>query len=212
MTAMAALPEEDLTPLHPVIDAAARGKLPDWTMAGPGRRKHMARVAKLMENWAEKRGESPRERARWIALGYLHDALREADEELMRPLVEPRFRELPMKILHGPAVAQRLRGEGVEDEEFLHAAAFHTLGSADFAVLGKALFAADFLEPGRKLQDDWRAKLRKRAPGDLNGVVKEILLARIRHLLARGRPLRVETVAFWNRFCEGDGWASASEL
>jgi len=172
----------------------------------------MARVAKLLGDWAEKRGESPRERARWIALGYLHDALREADEEQMRPLVEPRFRELPTKILHGPAVAQRLRGEGVEDEEFLHAAAFHTLGSPDFAVLGKALFAADFLEPGRKLQNDWRAKLRKRAPGDLDGVVQEILLARIRHLLARGRPLRFETVAFWNRYCEGEGWASASEL
>lgn len=212
MTAMAALPEENLIPLHPVIEAAARGKLPPWTLAGPGRRKHMARVAKLLEGWAEKRGESPRERVRWIALGYLHDALREADEEYMRPLVEPGFRGLPTKVLHGPAVAQRLREEGVDDEEFLHAAAFHTLGSPDFGVLGKALFAADFLEPGRKLQDDWRAKLRKRAPGDLDGTVKEILLARIRHLLARGRPLRFETVAFWNRFCEGEGWASASEV
>lgn len=199
-------------PLHPLIEAAAKGHLPDWTMARNGRRKHMARVAKLLRTWAKERGESSREVGRWTAVGYLHDTLRDADPEELRPLVGPAFQDYPGKVLHGPAAAQRLREEGVEDEGFLHAITFHTLGSPDFAEIGMALFAADFLEPGRKLREEWRAGLRKRIPGDFYGVVREILNARLRHLVDRGRPLRGETVAFWNRMTEGEEWASASEL
>jgi 2-amino-4-hydroxy-6-hydroxymethyldihydropteridine diphosphokinase len=172
----------------------------------------MARVARLLDAWAEKRGEKPLERARWRAVGYLHDGLRDGDDEALREGVDPVFKELPAKVLHGPAMASRLAAEGVEDEELLHAIAYHTLGSPHFRTLGKALYCADFLEPGRELRDDWRAKLRKRAGKDLEAVVREILGARIQHLVGRGRPLRTETVAFWNRMAEGQGWASASEL
>jgi 2-amino-4-hydroxy-6-hydroxymethyldihydropteridine diphosphokinase len=172
----------------------------------------MSRVASLMEGWAHVRREPPTEVARWIAAGHLHDALRDAGEEELRAGVGEEHRTLPTKVLHGPAAAARLRKEGVGDEELLHAIAFHTLGSPDFGIVGLALFAADFLEPGRRLEDDWRAELRRRAPGELEDVVKEILQARIRHLVNQGRPLRKETVAFWNRFAEGQGWASASEL
>jgi len=198
--------------LHPLVEAASRGELPEWAMVGAGRREHMTRVAELLGAWAEKRGELARERARWIAAGYLHDAVRDADPELLRTQVDSPFRQYPAKVLHGPAAAQRLRDEGVVDEDLLQAITFHTLGSAEFGPLGMALFAADFLEPGRRLEDDWRTRLRNRAPGDLNGVVREILEARIRYLLSRGRPLRRETVAFWNRMTKGEGWASASEL
>lgn len=75
-----------------------------------------------------------------------------------------------------------------------------------------ALYCADFLEPGRRLREEWRAALRERAPRELEAVVREILQARIRHLLERGRPLHPETIGFWNRMTEGRGWASASEL
>ncbi|MFC1660596.1 hypothetical protein ACFL3S_03885 [Gemmatimonadota bacterium] len=172
----------------------------------------MARVAALMKAWAKVRGEEKRERARWAAAGHLHDALRDADLKELKDGLGSLGEELPPKVLHGPAVARRLRGEGVGDEEFLHALAFHTLGSPAFGSLGMALYAADFLEPGRRLKDDWRRELRKRAPSDLDRVVLEILQARIQHLLERGRPLRGETIAFWNRMAEGQSWASASEL
>ena len=205
-------PAAELPPLHPLVAAAARGELPAWATAGQERRKHMARVAELLKSWAEKRAEPPRERARWMAAGYLHDSLRDSDDEGLRAVVPTEFRELPAKVLHGPAAAHRLRSEGVEDEELLHAIAFHTLGSPGFRSLGLALFAADFLEPGRKLRERGRNQLRDRAPEELEGVVTEILAARIRHLLSRGRPIRAETMAFWNRMSEGEGWASASEL
>jgi len=172
----------------------------------------MDRVAELLEGWARARGEPGEEQARWAAAGHLHDALRDGDDEALRGAVPPEFQDLPRKVLHGPAAAERLRKEGVQDEELLHAIAYHTLGSAGFGTLGMALFAADFLEPGRKLKEKWRAALRKRAPKEMEAVVKDILEARIRHLLGRGRPLRKETVEFWNELAEGQGWVSASEL
>jgi len=201
-----------LPSLHPLIEAASRGELPKWATAGSARRKHMARVAELLGKWASNRDEPPVEQARWKAVGHLHDALRDGDDEALRRSVGEAFRELPAKVLHGPAMAARLEAEGVDDPELLHAIAYHTLGSPEFQVLGMALYSADFLEPGRRLKDDWRAGLRKRFAREVEAVVQEILAARIKHLVDRGRPLRAETVAFWNQMSEGQGWASASEL
>ncbi|MFH1766394.1 MAG: hypothetical protein ABIF09_19610 [Gemmatimonadota bacterium] len=172
----------------------------------------MARVAGLLADWARARGEPPVETTRWVAAGFLHDAFRDEDHDRLRSQVDPPFKELPGKILHGPGVARRLRDEGVEDEGFLHALSYHTLGSAGFGALGFALYAADFLEPGRSLREEWRAGLRQRAPFDLDEVVREILSARIGYLLERGRPLHPATLGFWNRLSEGQPWASASDL
>lgn len=197
--------------LHPLVERASRGELPDWARAGDGRLEHMARVARLLGDWARERGETPADAARWVAAGFLHDALRDEDHDVLRAGVDPVFRGLPGKVLHGPAAAWRLREAGVEDEELLHAIAYHTLGSAGFGTLGLALYAADFLEPGRKMREDWRAALRDRAPIDLENVVKEILSARIGYLLEKGRPLHPGTLEFWNRMSEGQPWVSASE-
>ncbi len=198
--------------LHPLVAAAARGTLPEWTQARKKRRAHMARVAELLGRWAREMGHPSGEVDRWQAVGYLHDALRDADPEELRKGLPSPFAALPANVLHGPAAARRLREEGVGDESFLHAIAHHTLGSADFAPIGMALFSADFLEPGRRLQDGWRAGLRDRVPEAPEEVVRQILQARIRHLLDQGRPLHPDTVDFWNRMTEGQGWASASEL
>ncbi len=198
--------------LHPLLRKASRGDLPSWTRAREERREHMARVAALLEAWARAREEEETEVARWAAAGHLHDALRDADPEDLRPRVDPPFRGFPGKVLHGPAVARRLEEEGVEDAELLHAIAYHTLGSEDFGTVGLALFAADFLEPGRESKEEWRRELRERAARDLEGVVREILSARIQYLVKEERPLRRETVAFWNRMTRGQEWASASEV
>ena len=158
----------------------------------------MERVAALLSSWGEAYGLEEGERLRWAALGYLHDAVREDDPETLRPRVPPAFAHLPGKLLHGPAAAERLRMEGVEDGEFLNAVAFHTLGHPRLARMGRALYAADFLEPGRDLLNAWRAELRERMPGELDTVVRQVLRARIGHLVELGSPLRPETVAFWN--------------
>jgi HD superfamily phosphohydrolase YqeK len=192
-------------PLHPLIKAAAKGRFPDWAEARGGRRKHMARVAKLLKSWAEEMDKPSREVSRWMAAGYLHDVLRNADPDELRLKVDRVFRGHPGPILHGPAVARRLRKKRVKDEELLHAISYHTVGSPDFAEVGLALYAADFLEPGRSFLEKWRRDLRLRFPVEPYAVVGEILRTRIRHRVDHGRPLREDTVAFWNRMTKREG-------
>lgn len=187
---------------HSVVRAAARGRLPEWAEAAPERRDHMERVSALLEAWATARGEAPDDVIRWTAVGWLHDALRDASPERLRALLEPPLSQLPDRVLHGPAAAARLRDEGVDDEALLRAVAFHTLGHPELGALGMALYAADFLEPGRSLRPEWRAGLRERMPDELEAVTREILGARIRYLVESGRPLFPATVDFWNRFAE----------
>lgn len=181
----------------------------------------MARVAKLLKTWSKLHGLSGEDVERWTALGYLHDMLRDEQPSRLRQAFsgETGGRELgwtpldlPGPALHGPAAAWRLHEEGVRDGPLLTAVAFHTLGSSSLDEMGMALYAADFLEPGRKGRPRWREEARRRLPQDLELVVKEILRLRIRHLLDRRRPVRPETVGFWNVVAKGKAWASASEL
>ncbi len=189
--------------LHPIIRSAADGELPDWAEAGKSRRAHMARVAVLMKEWSRQMGLRKVDRIRWVAVGYLHDALRDARPNTLRPLLSPAFRDAPGNLLHGPAAAVYLERCGVADYEVLHAIRYHTVGHPSLTTLGRALYAADFLEPGRRLRPNFRAKLRQRMPGDLNPVVQEILGARIEHLVDRESAMRPETVNFWNALVGG---------
>jgi HD superfamily phosphohydrolase YqeK len=183
--------------LSPTVRAAARGKLPRWAEAGWKRRRHIARVAALMREWAKALGLPKTDVERWVAAAYLHDALRDADPEALRPLVPPGFRDLKGKVLHGPAVAERLKGEA--DEEVLDAVRYHTLGSPRFGVLGRALYLADFLEPGRKFEREWTESLRRRMPREMDAVLREVVEARIGHVTKQGVEVHPETKAFYEQ-------------
>ncbi len=192
--------------LHPVVEAAARGELPSWARAGEPRLEHMARVAGLMEQWARQLGFDAPEVTRWRAGAFLHDVLRDAPVKELEAQAPPEFRRLDGRILHGPVAARRLREvEGVTDQPLLDAVAFHTLGHPEFGELGRALFAADFLDPGRPEDDGWRQSLRERMPQERGAVVRAVLRARIGHSLEVERVLRPETVAYWNVLVEEAG-------
>ena len=184
--------------VHTLVEEAAEGRLPAWAVAGPERRAHMARVAALLDEWAERLELDDADRLRWRAAGWLHDALRDASPEVLRSWVPERFRTLPGRLLHGPAAAERLRAEGVVDDDLLEAVALHTLGSAGLGRLGRALYSADFLEPGREFLPEWRAELRRRMPSELDDVLREIVGQRIANLLERALPVRAETIGLWN--------------
>jgi len=183
---------------HPIVSAAAEGRFPEWAVASEDRREHMSRVAVLLGSWAEALGLAATESTRWRAAGYLHDALRDERPDALRPRVSPELRDLPDPILHGPAVAERLRVEGVLDGELLRALAFHTIGDAGLRGLGRALYAADFLEPGRTFRAEWRAALRERMPAQLDDVVREVVGARVVRMIERGCGVQPRTIAFWN--------------
>jgi 2-amino-4-hydroxy-6-hydroxymethyldihydropteridine diphosphokinase len=184
--------------VHDLVRAAAAASLPDWTVATEERRAHMGRVAELMGEWAEALGLPDEDATRWRAAGNLHDALRDEEPETLRARVAPGLKDLPAPLLHGPAAAERLRIDGVEDGELLRAVAFHTVGDPALRPLGRALYAADFLEPGRSFLPEWRAEQRARMPAALDDVVYWIVQARLQNLLERGASVSPRTLAFWN--------------
>ena len=184
--------------LHPILSVAARGRIPAWARAGPARRAHMERVARLLGEWAAARGLGEGESERWRAAGWLHDVLREADPRELRELLPAKLANLPARVLHGPAAAVRLRAEGVDDEPFLLAVAFHTIGPPELDTLGRAVYAADFLEPGRRERMEWREALRARMLVEPDVVVLEVARVRIGQLLEVAAPMRRETCDFWN--------------
>lgn len=183
---------------HPIVAAAAEGRLPEWAVAEPERREHMARVAALLGTWAGALGLPPKTALRWRAVGHLHDVLRDERPETLRTRVPPDHRDLPDAVLHGPAAAERLRVEGVLDGEILRAVAYHTVGDPGFRTLGRALHAADFLEPGRTFRPEWRAELRARMPDELDGVLRAIVRARTAWLMESGCEVLPRTILFWN--------------
>ena len=191
-------------PPHPLVSAAADGFLPEWAVVEPARRAHVERVATLMGSWADELDLAAHEQIRWRAAGYLHDALRDAPPAALRAIL-PDPEGVTDSLLHGPAAAERLRREGVADEELLAAVAYHTIGDPAFRMLGRALYAADFLEPGRTFLAERRAELRARAPHELDAVVREVAEERIRDQVGRGLPLHPQTVAFWNALVEVAG-------
>ena len=192
-----------MSELHPWVAAAARGVLPDWAVARKKRRAHMARVAALLREWGEVRGDNPLDVDRWSAAGYLHDALRDADPDELRGALSNPLDRLPDEVIHGPATADRLRRGGVTDGPLLTAVAFHTLGSPDFDDIGKALYVADFLEPGRKVQPKWRARLRDEMPEGLDSVARAVVGKRVQFLIKKRRPVPPETLGLWNVLAEG---------
>ena len=179
-----------------LLHAAARGHLPDWAVASDERRAHMGRVATLLGEWAVRLRLSDHERTEWMALGYLHDALRDAPVAQLHGEVEEKFRDLPGPLLHGPAAAQRL--VGALSPALLNAIRYHTIGHPSLDRAGKALYLADFLEPGRDFEVEWRESLSARMPEELDAVLTEVVAARLQHLVDLRRQIRPETAAFWS--------------
>lgn len=182
--------------LHPVLVRAADGVWPAWAVIrGDSRRQHLASVVSCLDRWARALELSESDRLRWQAAGWLHDSLRDAGPESFDPAVAP---EWPPQLRHGPAAAARLAEEGVEDAELLNAVAYHTTGYVGFRALGRFLYLADYLEPGRRFRPAWRAALRAQLPDRVEVVLREVAGLRIARTLRHGRPLLRETVEFWN--------------
>lgn len=172
--------------------------LPDWAVVRPKRLAHIERVAALMATWADERGVDQAERERWLRAAWLHDALRDEKPEKLREMVPADFGDWPGPLLHGPAVAQILREGGEADEALLLAIGYHTIGNSEFDAAGRALYLADFLEPGRTFDPVGRAVMRARMPHDEFPVLRDVLRNRMAHLISSHKKIRRETVAFWN--------------
>ena len=202
--------------LHPIVLAAGKKRtLPNWAEASEERRRHLQRVGRLMWKWSGVLGLPRRERVRWRAAGVLHDALKGSPpnrlgSQLLAALKQHALaatlpemgsnilNQWPGSLLHGPACAARLHDEGVTDRDLLMAVAFHTTGHAGLERIGQALYAADFLEPGRVTKRRTRAALRQQMPTRWLPTMRTVAAAKIDTLLKRSLPLDPITVDFWN--------------
>jgi HD superfamily phosphohydrolase YqeK len=128
--------------------------------------------------------------ARW------HDALRDAPRELLRSLAGNAPYEPEM--LHGPAAAARLVQDGETRENVLEAIRFHTVGAPTWDLTGRALYMADFLEPGRTFSREDRAFLSAQVPHDFDRVFRQVVRMRLVYALNEGHTLFPETVQLWN--------------
>jgi 2-amino-4-hydroxy-6-hydroxymethyldihydropteridine diphosphokinase len=153
-----------------------------------------------MEEWAQALRLEQSEIVRWRRTGLLHDCLRDAPPDQLRSEVPAQFRDLSNAVLHGPAAAERLAGS--IDPEMADAIRYHTLGFAGWERLGCALYLADYLEPGRRWDPEGRAALRARVPVEFDIVLREVVAERLGRLISQGKPVRAESVAFWNGLVE----------
>ena len=176
--------------------AGLRPTTPSWATASPERVAHIERVARLVLDWAEEMGVPDSERNRWLRAVWLHDALRDAPPEELEKWAPTS--PGPPAIRHGPASAARAKADGETDRGVLDAVRYHSMGLAEWDMVGRVLYCADFLEPGRSFDQSGRAELVARFPRDPTGVLREVARARVARLVQSGWPLPDPTVRFWN--------------
>lgn len=169
---------------------------PPWARIGAERRAHVERVAALLRRWADAGGVPEAERARWLRAAYLHDALRDAPPEELERLV-PDAWGIP-SLRHGPAAARVAAEHGETDRGVLRAVHYHSVGYAGWDRVGRLLYLADYLEPGRGFRARARKAQAARVPSEPDAVLREVAAERLQWVLNSGRPLLPESVAFWN--------------
>ena len=177
--------------------------LPDWAVASPKRVAHIERVAALAGTWAERMRVSDTERTRWVRAVWLHDALRDADEAALAHWAPDT--PGPPSLRHGPASAARAEAEGETDRGVLDAVRYHSVGYAGWDMVGRVLYCADYLEPGRSSARERRAELATRFPDDPEGVLAAVAAERVSRLVQSRWPLIEPTVGFWNSLVESSG-------
>jgi predicted HD superfamily hydrolase involved in NAD metabolism len=170
--------------------------LPAWAQVSKKRLEHITRVVQLLGHWAQAMKLPDDEASRWTAAGLLHDALRDAPEEMLRALSGDG--ERPAHLLHGPAAAVRAEQDGERRQDVLDAVRHHTVGCAEWTRTGRALYLADFLEPGRNFLKSERAFIAGVVPLDFDAAFRQGVRLRIEWSLRQDGELFPSTVALWN--------------
>jgi HD superfamily phosphohydrolase YqeK len=165
-------------------------------VVSPERLQHIGRVAQLVAHWAEQMGVPDSERHRWLRAVWLHDALRDAPASDLEQWAADT--PGPSELRHGAASAARARAEGENDRGVLDAVRYHSLGLAEWDMVGRMLYCADYLEPGRPFDQEHRARLADRLPSDPQAVLREVARARLLHIVQSGWPVLEPTRRFWN--------------
>jgi len=178
-----------------MIELQASG-LPTWAQVSERRFAHIQRVTSLLRAWAAAMRVPAEEANAWIDAGTWHDALRDARLEELRRITGDRTS--PDGLIHGPAVAIKLEEEGEKRKGLLDAIRYHTVGHARWDRTGRALYMADYLEPGRKFLAEDRGFLASQVPHNFDGVFRQVVRFRLEWSVREGNHIFPETVELWN--------------
>jgi len=173
-----------------------RPTIPTWAVMTPERIAHVERVAELVAEWAEELGVPDSERNRWLRAVWLHDAMRDASETQLKEWAPSSVGAV--ELWHGPASAGRAKAEGETDRGVLDAVRYHSVGLAEWDMVGRILYCADFLEPGRTFDREHRADQAKRLPREMGAVLREVAEARVCYMIRSRWPIPEPTYRFWN--------------
>ena len=80
----------------------------------------------------------------------------------------------------------------------LEAIRYHTVGHAHWDRVGRALYMADYLEPGRKFLAEDRGFLASQVPHNFDGVFRQVVRFRLEWSVREGNHIFPETVELWN--------------
>lgn len=174
--------------------------MPPWAEISPERVAHVTRVAQLAAEWAEAMSVPDSERNRWLRAVWLHDALRDAAPETLTQWAASITG--PVELRHGPASAARAKAEGETDRGVLDAVRYHSVGLPEWDMVGRVLYCADYLEPGRDFDQRHRAELAADFPLRSRHVLREVARARMLHVIESDWPLPEPMVRFWNSLAE----------
>jgi len=170
-------------------------ELPTWAQVTEKRRAHIEGVAWVLASWADAMAVSSSERERWLRAAAYHDAVKDAPKKELRVLGQDLWGV--EKLRHGPAAATLAERHGERDQGVLDAVRFHSVGYAGWDQVGRMLYLADYLEPGRTHRAGELEEQRNRVPRDTSGVLCLVTRERIAYLRRRGKAILRETQEFW---------------
>lgn len=164
------------------------------------RYEHSVRTAEMCSKICSKCGIEPK-------LGYLagisHDICKNLDDKEMISVSQRDGMEITelerekTGLLHGRAAAVIMREKfGITDKDLLDAVAFHTFGKKDLCDLGKILYVADKIEPGRKHITPEYIEEKLALP--LNEMTKTVLKENIEYLKEKGKVVAPISNDFYN--------------
>jgi predicted HD superfamily hydrolase involved in NAD metabolism len=167
-----------------------------------GLRRHIEAVVSEARRLARLHGVDE-ERA--VMAAWSHDIARAMDpEELLRLARElgldpNEVEEAAPILLHGPVAARLLASRyGIDDDEVLASARWHSTGRAGMSALEKVLFLADKVEPGKVAARPDLEDVRRLAETDLDGAVLRYLDLQLVEAVRQGWPLHPDAVAARN--------------
>lgn len=173
------------------IDSFAKSVLTESRYA------HSVRVAEYARHLANEYKEEGVSPALAYFTGLAHDICKKySDEELVK-LVEAdglgidEVEKTRLNLLHGRAAAAVLRKKfGINDESVLKAVAFHTFGYEGIDALGKIIYIADKIEPGRPNTENFRKMIKSVS---LNELMLAVLDWNLDYIEKKGASIHPET-------------------